>query len=519
MEVVEWPDGWGGAHVLDLVMSLRHLRGQGSGSGRQLMRPAYGAAPHLNPAGATATTSKAHTAGDDRQAPYCCRIIHITEARAPSSHDSPRECVRQQQSNALLLQQLRRVLVPGIARSMHLVVDARAARGSGARATIITTRPDTGSWDRSPRRTTRVARLEAATNQQHQQPGAGASHQPLEAAFREARLADVTDPEGYAGRPGAAPRLGRLPLFGHLLQYVADAAEATGKSGWPTTPFAECGPTHRARGPQLWAEEGTHVTDHHVLQTGFDPHLLREAETGGESDAADPTRGTHKATWAEWWQATKAAVADRCQSLEREAARRSRQSYHAALWRTLTAEDVLARGGPIDLNRWRRDTDTVQREERHRREQRRQHQLLHTRGAPVTRPRWWHAIQRAAAAPEPMVRLCHPDGTWATHPRYMAQVMGEAFAQLVDVATDAEGAGGGPLPDVEEAAYLRAIDREERQRRAAWDLATADAWASRARAAASGPPTIAEVRAAIRKGHPDKAPGPDGLTYLFYQRY
>ncbi|KAL8220061.1 UNVERIFIED_CONTAM: hypothetical protein K2H54_038100 [Gekko kuhli] len=98
----------------------------------------------------------------------------------------------------------------------------------------------------------------------------------------------------------------------------------------------------------------------------------------------------------------------------------------------LAAEDTLAHGGHIDLDRWRHDVAVVRQEERQRREQRHQEHMLRARRALVTWQRWWRAVQRDATAPEPMVRLRRPDGTWATHPREMADVMGGAFGQLVD---------------------------------------------------------------------------------------
>ncbi|KAL8202198.1 UNVERIFIED_CONTAM: hypothetical protein K2H54_002067 [Gekko kuhli] len=466
MEVVERPDGQGGAHMLDLLMHSQHLCGHGSGSGKQLIRPAYGAAPQPGPAAAmdavAAAAAADPTAGADGQAPFHCRIVHIAEPEPLGTRTSPRDSARgHQRGTSVFLQQLRRVLVPGTTRTMHLVADTRTARGGDHRA-LVTIRADTGhGWSTGPASVTRLA----AADQSHCTE-ADADHYHLEATLRGAHLTDVTDPDCYGGRPRAAPRLGRLLGPGQLPQHCTGAAGAAGTGG-PTTPYADCGPAHRARGPRLWAEEGTDVTDHHLLQTAFSPHLLRVLVLRPEAArwAARPPRwrlkrrlltsargaraiarlltwrlalreaaeaeGGAPDTWAEWWQATKAAVATHCRDLEGEAARRGQRAYQAALRRALLAEDTLARGGSVPLARWRRDAAVVSR-------------------------RW--------------------------------------------------PAGGGPPPDAKEAAYLRAIDRDEQQRRAAWDPATAATWADRARPAASGPPTVEEIRAAIRKGHPDKAP-------------
>ncbi|KAL8202199.1 UNVERIFIED_CONTAM: hypothetical protein K2H54_002075 [Gekko kuhli] len=463
----------------------------------------------------------------------------------PSSRGGPRDRARQRQDAAILLQQLRHVLAPGTARGMHFVAETRTAGGGGSRA-LVTTRADAGHG-----RGTEPAHItQLAAADQGCQPGAGDDRQRLEAVLRGAQLADVTDLDGYGGRPGAVPRLERFPPLGRPAQHITDAATATVPDDpWrcPMTLYSECGSMHRARGMRLWTEEGNAVGEHWVLQTPFVPHLLctlvirpeparwaarpprwrlqwcilagartiarllacclatqeaagdegteADSDTGGEArnssgvqprpDPPSPgatagrPQGT-RTTWAAWWQANKAAVACRCRDLKQEAARRGRQRYQAALRRTLAAEDILACGGHVNLNRWRRDVAVVRQEERHRREQCRRKQVLRARGAPVTRLQWWRAVQRDAVAPEPMVHLHRPVGTWAMHPREITEVMGEAFAQLVDITADAEAAGGCPPPDAEEAANLRAIDLEEHQRRAAWAPATADAWASRA---------------------------------------
>ncbi|KAL8220062.1 UNVERIFIED_CONTAM: hypothetical protein K2H54_038107 [Gekko kuhli] len=231
MQVVEQTDRHGGAHVIDNAMNPWHLRGQGSGSGKQLMHPSYGAVPQPDAAATTITaamdpegTATAGT-GDDGQVPFHCRIVHIVDGEPAGGHGGPRNRAHQRWEAATIVQQLRHVLTTG------------------------TTRDD---------------------------------RQRLEAVLREADLADVMDPEGYGSRPGAAPRLERFPMLGRPTQHVANAATAaatTPDDPWhcPTTPYTECGPTHpthRARGTCLWTEQGNVVEEHRVLQTPFGPHLM-----------------------------------------------------------------------------------------------------------------------------------------------------------------------------------------------------------------------------------------------------
>ncbi|KAL8202187.1 UNVERIFIED_CONTAM: hypothetical protein K2H54_001586 [Gekko kuhli] len=315
------------------------------------------------------------------------------------------------------MQQLQRVLTTGTTRGMHIVAETCTASSGDSRA-FLATRAD-GSHRHG---TEPVCIGQLAATKQCRRPGAD-DRQRLEAVLREADLADITDQEDYSSRPGAAPRLEHFPMLGRPTQHVANAATAAASAPddpWrcPTTPYTECGPTHRAGGTCLWTEQGNIIEEHRVLQTPFSPHLMRtlvirpepgrwaavplrdegtEADNGGEAressgvqprpDHPGTTTGRHQGThttWEVWWQATKAAVACRCHDLEQEYAQRCQQRYQATLRRMLVAEDILAHGGNIDLDQWHHDVAVVRQEERHRREQRHREHMLHARGAPVT---------------------------------------------------------------------------------------------------------------------------------------
>ncbi|KAL8202204.1 UNVERIFIED_CONTAM: hypothetical protein K2H54_002090 [Gekko kuhli] len=244
MQVVERPDRHGRAHVIDIAMNPRHLRGQGSGSGKQLMHPSYGAVPQPDAAATTITaatdpegTATAGT-GDDGQVPFRCQIVHIVDGEPAGGHGGPQNRARQRWEAATIVQQLRCVLTTGTTHGMHTVAETCTASGGGSRG-LLATHADGGHRHG----TEPVCIGQLAATSQCRRPGAD-DRQRLEAVLREVDLADVTDPEDYGSRPGAAPRLERFPMLGRPTQHVANAATAAATAPddpWhcPTTPYTE----------------------------------------------------------------------------------------------------------------------------------------------------------------------------------------------------------------------------------------------------------------------------------------
>ncbi|KAL8186821.1 UNVERIFIED_CONTAM: hypothetical protein K2H54_013702 [Gekko kuhli] len=195
---------------MDIDLKPRHLRGHGSGSGKQLMQPLYGAAnqPGDNIAAAAARDPDAGAIADvvnGRQTAFRCHIVHVRHRAGTFSTKDADE---------------RTILITRSENGPEQMSDSAGRCGS-------------------------IHTVQLAVTERNRQTDEDDGRR-LAAVLQEANLTDVMNPHEYSSRPSAMPRLERLPTVGRSAQYAATNAATT--SAQPqqcfSTPYTECSLVH-----------------------------------------------------------------------------------------------------------------------------------------------------------------------------------------------------------------------------------------------------------------------------------